>query len=404
MNRMILITALMISLAGKLFAQNDKEDDSWARGIVQKSKTEQTFGMANTIINIRDFVYLHSAEMVVELNRVSDFDRLKNLDSILTILRKDISFYKDSLENYPGNVSVDYVMHDDHDFREIRFKKYKPEGEMFVNKTGDVSKLKTERDTIRIIIHVCGNELSFWKKQKTMKLPNNVELYTIQVSFYLNNVLDIDKIIAEKDMLRHSIDTLQSTKSQRTVKKPFTYPTSSIYSPYSFVSKHFSTFGSIMKSNNTPTPVNLSRRKNYASLELDMGAGLVRNTIAPMGEIGLSYTIHRAYRNDDYYTYINASMTPYFFFDRNPDGQFYVKDNWFANIEIGSPGSIYGLKTNRITFGVGYLAISNGNYFKGTTMKAFLNIKLKGAVTVSPEMIFTGDLRQVFPVITVKVF
>ena len=404
MNKKIFIAALiMISLTGRLFAQNDGE--SYFEKMRPKNKTEEVFGMSKYYVNIRDFVHLKDAGMMLELNNVADFNRIKNLDSILNQFRKDIAFYKDSLEKYPGNVRIDYVLQDDHDFREIRFKKYKPDGDMYVNNTGDVSRLKVDDDTIRIIMHVHGEEYEFMKKMSIKDTNFRYRpWYTIQVAIWMNNYSDVDKLIADKSMLRHCMDTLQATKGKKTVSSPFRNPSSTVYRPYQVGVRRFTTYPASILKSETVSPWNISNRKNHISLGLNVGAGLVRNTIAPMGEIGLTYTNHRAYRNDDYFTFMSLSMTPYFFFDRSADGQFFIKDNWFANFQIGSPGDLLGLKTKLLTMGVGYLVVENGNYFKGPTMKAFMTLRLKEAVTISPEIIFTNNFKQIFPGITLKVF
>jgi hypothetical protein len=69
----------------------------------------------------------------------------------------------------------------------------------------------------------------------------------------------------------------------------------------------------------------------------------------------------------------------------------------FVNADIG--------EMEGMNFGVGYLFARSGDYFKGVTTKGFFNITLmKKGLTLSPELIFTNDFREVFPGLTLKVF
>ena len=150
MKRSFLCTVLIIiSLQGRLYAQSSEEGWTW---FPQTTQTDLVFNISHNYTNIRDFVNISGCQMILELDNVTDFDRLKHLDSILILLRKDIAFYRDSLDaNKGANTLIDYVLTEGYDFRQMRFTKHKPQGDMYVNKQGEISILKIEQDTIKIV-------------------------------------------------------------------------------------------------------------------------------------------------------------------------------------------------------------------------------------------------------------
>ena len=83
-----------------------------------------------------------------------------------------------------------------------------------------------------------------------------------------------------------------------------------------------------------------------------------------------------------------------------------MNDNWFVNATIGSveEHNVAGWFGKESTIGLGYLVFEKGGYFKNITFKVFTDLKITNWVTVVPEAIFSNDLKQIFPGITIKVF
>ncbi len=393
MNKTILSTVLilLIGLQGSLFAQ--------------KSPTERTFSIYREYVNIRDFVHTPNYDMVLEMDNVNDFTRLKRLDSILEQLQSEIAFYKDSLRDYSGNVSIDYVIDVDHDYRAIRFRKHIPNGETFVHKDGEPSRLKIEQDTVNLIMRVKGAEILSHLKGKPKKNIAFSPQYYVQITLKLNNYSDIGKVIADRKRLRHIVDTIEAAtlKNKDVVAHPHINQSTVVYSMYTDGRESVESYKGILQSP-YPTPWGLGNRRDKLVFDINAGIGLIRNTLTPMAEAGISLYNRRGYNQTDYNTYITLSVSPYFFFHQAADGRFYTYDNWFVNLSAGGAGEFLGVKAKLLMGGVGYLFAAKGNYFKNTTMKAFMTIKVKDGFTVSPEIIFTNDFKQIFPGITLKVF
>src|ERR1035438_510008 len=148
MTKIILITVLIIvSRQGLLYAQWDKFN--WKTDMENsrnRSRTDIRFNVAESQVNIRDYVYLKKFnKMTLELNNINDFKTLQYLDVLIEDFNKDIVFYKDSLELIgSGNVRIDYSVWQDTNRnifpkrREIRFKKYTPDGSAYIKQNEEI--------------------------------------------------------------------------------------------------------------------------------------------------------------------------------------------------------------------------------------------------------------------------
>lgn len=411
MNKLILSTALiLISLHGTLFAQTTDMH-------TLPSRTESTFNPCiPCYIHIKDVVMLKDKKMVLELFRIEDYALLKNMDSILMNFRKDIAFYKDSLEsNNMGNVRIDYVYNLKNNTRKIRFNKYPAEGQSFVKVNNDVSRLKIEQDTVHIVIEneMPLKEAMFIKVKGPGKELLNIFPYSIQLTFTLNNYTDVDQIIADKVEMKRIVDTLEEAKRPlASGKRGHVGVVSSVYRPYlsESVKKAWSPALVRYKQYNGVIKDELDNGYNthdYLTADFNMGLGLIRNTLAPSADLGLQLLLgYKKYRSSKNHNVLGLYFQPIFFFDKNSNGDYITNTNAFVNLHWGEEmdNDLMGLKLRRTTFGVGYLVLSKGNYFKNTTMKVFLDLQLAHGVTLSPELIATDNFKQIFPGFTLKIF
>ncbi len=392
MNRLFLCTALIIvSLNGSLMAQGLTYP--WVEKN-PRSKTETAFNMPACIVNVRDFVHLNDEQKIIfELNNPNDYEYIRNLDSTINQFIQDITFYKDSLANNLGNVRIDYARTQEA-ISQLSFKKYNPGADMFIKRNGALAKMKLEQDTIRFFLRVFSEERNGKKGFK-----NSIANYhMVQITFCLNNYSNIEKIAANKYLLRNIIDTLLITKRESTKSDPYKFPSSAIYKPFS-ETKRFEGFGGIIETEARKS-WRIANRSDYLTFDGNMGIGLVRNTLTPNAEMGITYMNRQRKLDKNDYLFGRLTMSTYLFFDKNAAGEYLVHDNWFVNAELGEK---HENETN--TMGIGYLAFQKGNYFKGTTLKVFLNLRLKkSSFTISPEIIITNDFKQIFPGITLKVF
>ncbi len=426
MNKLLLGTALILmSVQGKLFAQdnndtyyiNQDHPTPFFEKLDKMSKTDKTFSDITNEVRIRDYVYLKEGKMILELDKGTDYQFLNNLNPMLRQFRKDIAFYKDSLGDNTGGVKIDYVVDAGHNYRQVRFKKHNPNGNSFVIKDNEVSKLKMEDDTVRILLHVKEPEVttvvrmgaakrkkykgqilepgrtisSLGDSTKKMLLKYSTQK-TLILTFCLDNYTDIDKIIADSVAVSHTIDTL-ATVAQH-VKSPI-YTIG--YAPGKTKDVRY-TYWKYRKVNFQSNEKDLAKSGDQLVIDGGVGVGLVKNTLAPMGDIGIEISKHWRGLPTSGNSFLRLSTTPYFFFDKDAKNNTVVNDNWFVNLEFG----YYNAKgKNRFSMGAGYLYAERGNVFQKQTYKAFVNMQL-GKITVSPEFICNDNFKQIYPGITLK--
>jgi hypothetical protein len=404
MKKLLLSAAL---LTGTLFTTEAQENDDTHKRPKPPTQTEWNFNMPSLNVNIRDYAYLpNKAKMIIELTNVEQYKELGNLDSVLRVFLQEISFYKDSLENGCGPVRIDYAIDEAFSFNKIRFKKHASDGQIFMSRPNDKALLKLDQDTVRIYYRhnpVVDAGKDSWNIRKYYP-----RFY--QVTFCVNNYTDLAAIAADKATLQHALDTLYATKRESTRENPYYNPSSARYNPYApalketrkgwlpYADLRFKQYGGLVESDNARNWSNL-QRSDVLTLTANVGAGLIRNVLAPTAEMGLQINHHgkRLY-HEKYHTWnYRLYASSFFFFDKDLSGNYLVKDNWFVNFDMCEQDDLY--------FGAGYLFAQKGDYFKGVTTKLHFDVRLlKSGLTLSPQIIFTNDFKQVFPGLTLKVF
>jgi hypothetical protein len=264
-----------------------------------------------------------------------------------------------------------------------------------VNQKGDISKLKFEQDTVRIVIQKSKHGLGNNRTGGCM-IP-----YSIQATFLLDNYYDVDKVVAD-NVLKGVIDTLEKSSQQKKHMgyKIYSNPFSIIYNPYYSGKSALQVQDRLMKNEYDNSP--RQRKNNYFSGTFYLGAGIVRNTFASMGEVGIQYNKGGSFDHNIF----SLSASPYLFFSKNAEGANVVNDNWFVNVDIGTIEQTKqeGWFGRKATAGVGYLVVQKGDYFKNTTFKIFTDLEFVKGFTIVPEIIFTDNCKQIFPGFTIKVF
>ncbi len=387
MKRLALIAAMVSCITYTATAQLISNEE---KEYPDPSKTETEFNMPQQYINVRDYVLLpNNAKIIVELNNPAQYSELKNIDDVLKNFMKEISFYRDSLENGSGSVRIDYTLDEAFPFSKIRFKKHATDGDIFMNRNNNVSRLKVDQDTVHIYVR---HSPLLPPRDRSMSAREREYTHSqfYQLTFCVNNYTDIEKIIADKEQMQHAFDTIFATKKNNSLQDPYKYPSTTEYKGYS-AKPHFIQFRGMI-TQETSTKLELLYLSDMLTLDANIGIGLLRNTLAPYTEFGISIIKQsRTMQNVAYTkTVFRAFVSSYFLFES-------AVDNLFVNADIG--------KSKKVSFGVGYLVSGNSSQFNGQTGKVFMNIGiLKKGLTLTPEVIFTNNFSQVFPAITLKVF
>lgn len=403
MKKILLSCALALAcVTGKVHAQT-----SDFKAYFSLSPTEKMFTMPPWI-SIRDVVYLKNEEMTFELRYLTDYQQLRRLDTILQQLQTDIGFYRDSLQNGVGNIRIDYVVHTDKPQREIRFIKHPQHGEPFIVMGGETQRLKIERDTIKIVLTgIIDEPETAYRQEVSKKIPvkKSKLAYTVQATIVLNNYTGIHKVIDQWNIVQEAMDKFTTARSSREAKKPTSYPTTCRYRPYENDSafRRFSFTKAPMHNSIDNEKENYIQANGRYTFYASIGTGIVANTLMPFADIGIARNtlLRNSSRN---FLFTAISVAPYFFFNRDSDNVLHVHDNWFINLERGGTdlNNIMGLQVQSYSWGVGWLAWQNGNYFRNITTKLFANAHFKSGIIVAPEVIATNTFKQIFPGISVK--
>lgn len=167
-----------------------------------EAHTETSFAIAQEDIYHTHVVNLQNKQqMIIELTDVTDYILLKNFDSVLRVALNDVAFYKDSVSALE-HVRVDYDIKLGSDDILMRFSRHQPVADVYVKRNGNIAAMKIDRDTFRIIIR---------KPLLDRHGPAFFYNYPIQVTFVTNNYPELYNVIADKDVIMQSIDTLMKT-------------------------------------------------------------------------------------------------------------------------------------------------------------------------------------------------
>ena len=401
MNKIILVLTLTILSCSSSLAQ---DIECMFCHPQKKTKTEASFNA--TYVNHRHIVTLEKGnKMVIEMFNIKDYEVLDTALNILKQTRQALHTFKDSMQTTPsGHLRVDYSYATGTDYRKIRVKKYDSDGSVFLDKNGEISHLKVEQDTIRILIH---KRASYTYEGTTYKNHRPVQL-----TFVLNNYTDIDSIITDYKSIQHFIDTMKSVATPKYKVNQYDYKTTINFHPYDGARERYSGkfrfifYEGILTNEYSyliwDTKFVFPRTIGVVA---EVGAGLLGENLATMAELGLEYRFRRE-RGSDFVTITSLNAAPYFTYGKNAAGNITVFTHLFVNAELGSLAKQNDVEHmfTRSTIGIGYLAYSNSNYLPGTTMKAFFDFRLKSQFVICPEVIFTNNFKTVFPALTFKGF
>lgn len=188
MKRTLLGVMLLISMKAELHAQSNRSD--------------KTFEVpANVIINRRFTIDLGKGNKVkLELTDWADFERAKNIDSILQDFLDDISGLKDSLSDPLSAKRIDHIT-DAQGRKKIRFQQFYTKGSSYLLNNGDLASLRTEQDTI----HLIGAIVNPPKAIDQVSITNQ-RLY--HFTFYLNDINELNGL--QNGPLKEKLNTIET--------------------------------------------------------------------------------------------------------------------------------------------------------------------------------------------------
>jgi len=137
-------------------------------------------------------------------------------------------------------------------------------------------------------------------------------------------------------------------------------------------------------------------KKHTMLLYPSFGLGLYRNEFAP------TFLINVGIRKRNIYE-VNVNTNSIFFFEKDVDNNWQMYRNTFLNAEFLLNFSFFNSNVikNWNGLGFGYLIESKGQYFEETTFILYYRKKLRH-FSIMPGLIFSDNLKDTFPVITIR--
>lgn len=148
------------------------------------------------------------------------------------------------------------------------------------------------------------------------------------------------------------------------------------------------------------------KKKEVFLLQLKGGGAFAAGRFTPTLGLGIDFAPQRQdfyWRNSKQpnYTFINLSLTSFWFFDKPLNGQNEIFQNNFLEGSFGNrinTSKVTGVRLiDEFSFGAGYLIKQRGNYFGENTTKLFITIVPKNSfVGFKPELYFTNSFRSTY--------
>lgn len=355
---------LATGITGAAFAQNER------------TVTEKTFEIDDANFQRKFTINIDKGNKVqIELKSMDDLDKIKNLDSLLAVFMQDLKLLKDSLPDDASSVRIDYVAAAT-GTKTVRIVKHAPQGSSFVIRKDDLAALKLEQDTVNFIGRVL-----FVAKYTLRKPFDEVRYY--KVSFFVNNLSDLDTYVAGK--LNEKIATLnEKTQASRWVKD-------------NAGNWHIRKGDQSISAKNPAGYV--ANQNDFITSRLSANAQNYKSYFVPSFNLGIAAVfIKENFKRD-----IGLSWEPNFLFAKNAAGKLTTYRNDFITLTFGQ-GPIKENDAHKESpfisaFSLSYLTRRKGDFFDKNTLRlgAGQLSLFEGKTKIEPMFYFTNLFKGVTP-------
>jgi hypothetical protein len=357
MKKFIYTLVLFISTAGSLCAQ-------------ERTNTEKTFDIPDGWFKRRFFVDLGRGNKIrIDMDNMSDMQKVINIDSIITTLLHDIAALKDSLGDELAVRRIDYLP-DSNGGKKVRIQQFRPKGSSFLVTDGDVSALKLEQDTVTII-----GVVHYTAKYTMRKAFAATRHY--RVSFYVNRLEELGGYIG-----KGLNEKMEAISKNRNAKIPWSKsPADGMYHMH----------GDHTISSRQPAGY-MYGAGDYVNFYITVNAENYKNLFVPSVSAGAKFIFSNGYFKRE----IGLTSDMYFTFAKNSQGVTKTSINNFINLTWGQ-GVVKGdpRAESHLLFimSLGYLARPSGDDFDKRSWRLGAGrLSLFGGKTRIEPAIFFHDL------------
>lgn len=367
MKKILLCVMLLTGITAELYAQQNQSD--------------KTFEVpADVIINRRFTIDLGKGNRVkLELTDWADFERVKNIDSLVQEFLDDISGLKDSLTDPLSARRIDHVT-DAQGRRKIRFQQFYAKGSSYLLNNGDLASLRTVQDTI----HLIGAVINPPKSIDQVSISNQRMYHFI---FYLNDINEL------KSLLNGTLkEKLGSIAANLHGKWPLVLGTGDHY----------------MKSDKSITadrPRGNTRggEGDYIALLFSVSAQNYKQYFVPSFSLGARLTVANRYRTFKWEP--GLYWEPHFLFAKDAQNTLRTYRNDFLTLAYAQGGIKDYDSRKEFSFGasfsLGYLIRREGEYFDKHTFRLGAGKIQMLKTTIEPGLNFNNFFKGVTPCIRI---
>jgi hypothetical protein len=383
MKKLMIVLALGLTCAGnRLHAQWYLDSESM-QTFSMKSATERNFSLPASSLLHRFTLGLANGNVVnVHVTGINMLPAVMNLDSIIRTALEDIRFLNDSMADPLKNYTV-VKLKVQNALNRFHFMSYPARGTSFAKKGEEISLLKVEQDTLRIIQLLPPAKARFgvlktqaWQIVVTV---NNLK----ELGKYLDGSLNtsMQKVVAE--IQKKSAWMNPKRERGRNIRAHY-YPTlnGKDAKPVTYLE-----FG----------------QGDHLDLGLNVGLQSVRSGFAPSVMLGPI-----AYRNNGLFENSYGLLwEPLFFFEKNSTGKTVMMRNDFITLRYSS--SRYESRVKKEygfhqVVSLGYLLRRDGDFFEKNTFKFSMPGFYYRKLYIEPQVFFHDLFKQTYPSLRMSVF
>lgn len=376
----MLLALTLVSGTGTAFAQQLITELPFST----QSRTETMFNSAKvgTLKKRFDFLLPAGNKMILEFTTDNQVDSLPNIDDLLQEVWKDLAALGDSLQTPLSNKRVDVVFSPVD--KKVRVRDYPQQGDVFRIKDGDVTQLKVEQDTLRIIL--------FTRRASALSgFPGGQPYY---ITFLVNHLNDIPALQKQTNIAT-TVALFKKDFAARRFKG----------SSASFT-QYYAAYDATKGVRLIPTKgaLNSYGRKITFIPYVQTGIQYLRGAWVPSAGAGIELTIKPGENLENKFQLL---WEPYFFFDKDSLKKPSLQRNDFITFKYLSY-SKYNSGARviefRQTFSLGYLIRRSGNYFEPTTFKFSLPGLQTKNILLEPEFVFNDFFKNFSPSLKLTLF
>jgi hypothetical protein len=330
------------------------------------------------------FYLTNRKRIMLELEYISQLERLPDIDSMLKTLSSLLLPLKDSLKADAMVRRVDVVL--TNGIPKIRIISHPEFSNSYTVKDNELMQLKINQDTIRLI--GMSSSRATWTVTGADGVKNVRDRYgSFAVTLVLNNIEDLATL--EPDAMAKCLAILKP-KVDRFYKRdglnspPYSYragfylPTGKMFSPF----------------NISYIPTYQTGREPFTGV-LGFSMVGVRGSIVPSMQAGFEFNTSNNYFTSSYRIYLEGQ----YFFSRDAANKLTIDPNTFAVLQFtqnekrSNPNTLSFV--GNIT--LGYLVRRTGNWYEPNTFKFGLPILKNRHLSIEPQLVFDGWFKHVTP-------